>query len=118
MPLPKDSLLSRKEKAKEELKKIGYFKPVKVFVGSATCENAAGAQAVMDVFQKALENKSVDFYLSRKGCAGRCNLEPTVEVIIEGQKPVQYVQVNEEKAVQIIERHIKGGKAVSEWVIK
>ena len=115
--MPKDSLISKKEKAKEELQKIGYFKPVKVFVGSATCENAAGAQEVMEVF-KAAQKAGTDFYLSIKGCAGRCNLEPTVEIIIEGKKPVQYVQLNEEKAKQIIEQHIKGGKVVSEWVIK
>ena len=117
MPSPKDSLLSKKEKAKEELQKSGYFKPVKVFVGSATCENAAGAQTVMSVFKDA-QKAGVDFYLSQKGCAGRCNLEPTVEVISEGKTPVQYVKVDEEKAKKIIEKHIKGGETVSEWVIK
>ena len=118
MSSPKDVLASKKDRSKEELQKVGYFKPVKVFVGSATCENAAGAQEVMDVFKTVLADKTADFYLSQKGCAGRCNLEPTVEVISEGKKPVQYVKVNAEKALQIVEKHIKGGKVVSEWVLK
>ena len=119
MSSPKEFLQAKKQKAKTELEKIGFFKPVRVYVGSATCENAAGAQAVMEIFSAEIKNNpKLNVYLSKKGCVGRCNLEPTVDVIQEGKDPVQYVQVNEEKARQILEKHIKKGEVVSEWVVK
>ncbi|MCL2335468.1 MAG: hypothetical protein FWC57_05330 [Endomicrobia bacterium] len=117
MSSPKQALQAKKQKAKDELEKIGFFKPVRVYVGSATCENAAGAHAVMEIFSTALKNNP-NVYLSKKGCVGRCNLEPTVDVLQEGKEPVQYVQVNEDKARQILEKHLKKGEVVSEWVLK
>lgn len=118
MSSPKELFQAKKEKAKQELEKAGFFKPFRVYVGSATCENAAGAQSVMEVFIKELSDISGKVYLSKKGCSGRCNLEPTVEVLEEGKEPVQYVQVTEEKARQIIEKHLKNGEIQHQWVIK
>lgn len=119
MSSPKDILRSKKEKAEKELEKKGFFKRFKVYVGSATCENAAGAQSVMAVFEEELkQDKDLDFYLSKKGCVGRCNLEPTVEIVEEGKDIVQYVQVTEEKARQIIEKHIKNGEILFQWTVK
>ena len=83
----------------------------------ATCEIAAGSKEVMDVFREAVTNGLTDVYLSQKGCAGRCNLEPTVEVIEEGKIPVKYGKVTRERAQQILERHLKKGEVIAEWVI-
>jgi len=96
----------------------GYLSTKRVYVGMATCEIAAGSNKVMDVFRKAIDKGLTDVYLSQKGCAGRCNLEPTVEIIEEGKIPVKYVKVNETMAHQIIERHIKKGEIIKEWTIK
>ena len=49
--------------------------------------------------------------------AGRCNLEPTVEVVEAGKIPVRYGRIDRQKALEIIERHIKGGQVIQEWVI-
>jgi Ferredoxin len=117
MASPKEVLQAKKEKAKEVLQKEGFFKPKRVYIGLATCEIAAGSQAVMDVFKEKSKDLP-DVFISRKGCAGRCNLEPTVEVVEEGKETVKYVSVNEEKALQIIERHLKKGEIISEWIIK
>ena len=119
MTSPKELLQAKKEKAGKELEKAGFFKPFRVYVGSATCENAAGAQAVMEVFAGELSSDlDAKVYLSKKGCSGRCNLEPTVEIVEEGKDTVQYVQVTEEKARQIIDKHLKNGEIQSQWVIK
>jgi (2Fe-2S) ferredoxin len=83
----------------------------------ATCEIAAGSKEVMDVFQQAIANGLTDVYLSQKGCAGRCNLEPTVEVVEEGKIPVKYGRVTPEKARDIVERHLKKGEVIAEWTI-
>ncbi|MCL2389936.1 MAG: (2Fe-2S) ferredoxin domain-containing protein [Endomicrobia bacterium] len=110
MSSPKEALQSIKEKSKQELEKSGFFKPVKIYVGSATCENAAGAHKVMEIFEKLLKDGTADFYLSKKGCAGRCNLEPTVEVVTE-KETEKYIQVDEAKASQIIEKYLKNAGA-------
>ena len=108
MSTPKEILEQKKLKAKEELSSSGFFKPLKIYVGSATCENAAGAKEIMEMFEAELNKKdSKDFYLSKKGCAGRCNSEPTVEVYEEGKKTVKYVKVNAQEAAKIIDKHIR-----------
>ncbi len=108
-----------KKKRAEAINRIishGYLAPYRVYVGMATCEIAAGSMEVMAVFQNALENGKVNFFLSQKGCAGRCNFEPTVEIVEEGKIPVKYCSVDAEKAKQIIERHLIGGEIITEWV--
>ncbi len=57
-----------------------------------------------------------DVYLSQKGCAGRCNLEPTVRCE-EGKIPVKYGRVTPQRARDIIERHLKKGEVIADWVI-
>jgi (2Fe-2S) ferredoxin len=110
-----------KKKRAEAINRIvgkGYLSTKRVYVGMATCEIAAGSKDVMEVFQTAIKNGLTDVYLSQKGCAGRCNLEPTVEVIEEGLVPVKYGRVTRDMAHQIIERHLKKGEIIEEWVIR
>ncbi|MBF0254849.1 MAG: NAD(P)H-dependent oxidoreductase subunit E, partial [Candidatus Omnitrophica bacterium] len=96
----------------------GYLSKKRVTVGMATCEIAAGSQEVMEVFEAAMKEGLADVHLSQKGCVGRCNLEPTVEVIEEGRIPVKYGKVNAERARAIIERHIKNDEVIPEWTLE
>jgi (2Fe-2S) ferredoxin len=110
-----------KKKRAEAINRIigkGYLSTKRVYVGMATCEIAAGSKDIMDVFESAIKNGLTDVYLSQKGCAGRCNLEPTVEIIEEGKIPVKYGLVTREMALELIERHLKKGEIIKEWVIK
>ena len=95
----------------------GYLSTTRVYVGMATCEIAAGSQEVMEVFNAAVKKGLAEVYVSQKGCAGRCNLEPTVEIIEEGKMPVKYGQVDKERATQIVERHLKKGEVITQWRI-
>jgi (2Fe-2S) ferredoxin len=110
-----------KKKRAEAVSRIvgkGYLSTTRVYVGMATCEIAAGSKEVMEVFKDAITKSGLtDVYLSQKGCAGRCNLEPTVEVIEAGKNPVRYGQVTPEKAKKIVEQHIKNGQIITDWVI-
>jgi len=109
-----------KKKRAEAISRIvskGYLSKKRVYVGMATCEIAAGSKEVMEVFQEALKNGMTDIYVSQKGCAGRCNLEPTVEIVEEGKIPTKYCKVTKERAKEIIERHIKKDEIIKEWVI-
>jgi NADP-reducing hydrogenase subunit HndB len=110
-----------KKKRAEAITRIvgkGYLSKRRVYVGMATCEIAAGSKDVMDIFQNAVRQGLTDVYLSQKGCAGRCNLEPTVEVIEEGQIPVKYGRVTKDRALGIIDRHLKKGEIIKEWLIE
>jgi NADP-reducing hydrogenase subunit HndB len=117
MVTPLDLIKKKRAEAVGRIISKGYLSTIRVYVGMATCEIAAGSKEVMAVFKKAIGNGLTDVYLSQKGCAGRCNLEPTVEVIEEGKTPVKYGKVTEERAKQIIERHLKNGEVIGDWVI-
>lgn len=111
-----------KKKRAEAVSRIigkGYLSTKRVFVGMATCEIAAGSLDVMQVFQEAIAKGELpDVYLSQKGCVGRCNLEPTVEIIEMGKNPVRYGRIDRTKALDIIARHLKKGEVIPEWVIE
>lgn len=109
-----------KEKREAALKRIaakGYHAKRRVYVGMATCEIAAGSKEVMEVFAKAQKSGLGDVYLSAKGCVGRCHLEPTVEVVEEGKIPWKYGKVTPDMARQIVEKHLKNGDPIQEWLI-
>jgi NADP-reducing hydrogenase subunit HndB len=110
-----------KKKRSEALGRIigkGYLSTKRVYVGSATCENAAGAEDVMAVFQDLISKRGLtNVYLSRKGCAGRCNLEPTVEVVEHNANPIRYGQIDPERAKQIVERHLINDEVITDWLI-
>ncbi len=118
MATPLDIIKKKRAEAISKIIGKGYLSTKRVYVGMATCEIAAGSKEVLEVFRNEIKNGITDVYLSQKGCAGRCNLEPTVEVVEEGKIPVKYGKVTPEKARQIIERHLKQGEIIEEWVIK
>lgn len=117
MLTPLEIIKKKRAEAVGRIISKGYLSTTRVYVGMATCEIAAGSKDVMEVFREAISHGLTDVYLSQKGCAGRCNLEPTVEVIQEGKIPVKYGKVTSDKARQIIERHLKKGEVISEWLI-
>ncbi len=115
MTTPLEALAQKKQEAQQRLKEKGYWSKKRVYVGMATCEIAAGSKDAYSVFEKAINN-GADFYLSQKGCAGRCSVEPTVEVIEEGKDAVLYSRVNAENAKKIVEKHLLGGTIVEELI--
>ena len=117
MVTPLDIIKKKRAEAVSRIISKGYLSTKRVYVGMATCEIAAGSREVMDVFQQAIANGLTDVYLSQKGCAGRCNLEPTVEIVEEGKIPVKYGRITSVKAREIVERHLKKGEVISEWTI-
>jgi NADH:ubiquinone oxidoreductase subunit F (NADH-binding)/(2Fe-2S) ferredoxin/NAD-dependent dihydropyrimidine dehydrogenase PreA subunit len=84
---------------------------IRVQVGSATCENAAGAGAVFDEFRKHIAASGRnDIALRRVGCTGRCSCEPIVNVLIPSLMPAKYQRVDRDKVHQIFTAHIMGGQ--------
>ncbi len=91
----------------------------RIVVGMATCGIAAGARPVLNAFVEAVGEAGLSETVSvtQTGCIGICQYEPVVEVYHEGQEKVTYVKMTAEKAKEVVEKHIKGGKVVTEYTI-
>jgi NADH:ubiquinone oxidoreductase subunit F (NADH-binding)/(2Fe-2S) ferredoxin/NAD-dependent dihydropyrimidine dehydrogenase PreA subunit len=106
------------QQAMDEVKLREEKSKIRIQVGSATCENAAGAREVFDEFRKHIETSGrQDISLHQTGCTGRCSCEPVVSVQILHQMPVKYEHVNRELAHKIFSQHILGGQPVIENII-
>jgi len=92
---------------------------IRVVVGMATCGIAAGARPVLSTFVEgvASEGLSDKVTVTQTGCIGICQFEPVVEIFEAGKDKVTYVKMTPDKAKEVIEKHLKGGNIVSEYVI-
>ncbi len=91
---------------------------IRIQIGSATCENAAGAEEVLDEFLKHIKSSGrQDIVIHRTGCTGRCSCEPIVNVMIPGQMPVKYELVDRKKAHEIFTSHIQNQQPILNLVL-
>ncbi len=93
---------------------------IRVVVGMATCGIAAGARPVLNAFVEEVnrEGLSDKVTVTQTGCIGICQFEPVVEVFEAGKEKVTYVKMTPEKAKEVVEKHLKGGKVITDYVIK
>ncbi|MCC6126163.1 MAG: NADH-quinone oxidoreductase subunit NuoF [Pirellulales bacterium] len=105
-------------KAEETLRQRTAEDRIRVQVGSATCENAAGSEEVYDEFCKYIAASArTDILLHKTGCTGRCSREPIVGVIVPGQMPVKYERVDRSMVHEIFTQHIQQGKPLLQKVL-
>ncbi|SHM63296.1 NAD(P)-dependent iron-only hydrogenase iron-sulfur protein [Caldanaerovirga acetigignens] len=90
----------------------------RVVVGMGTCGISAGAREVlMAILDEIKKRNLTDVVVTETGCIGMCRFEPLVDVIKPDQPKVTYVNVNPEKARQIVARHVVNNQVIDEWVI-
>ena len=93
----------------KKLRKDGTVGRITVHMG--TCGLASGAQNIMDrLLQEISECGRSDIAIGSSSCIGLCSREPVVTVELQGQEPVIYQRVDDQKAQQIFKQHILGGK--------
>jgi len=115
MTTPLERIFDLRRKAVFRLFETKFSAAVRITVGSATCENAAGAVEVYRTFRELLDtHPHVEAVLGRVGCSGRCDLEPVVTVFRRGEIPVKYVHVTPEAAREIFISHVMEGEPVAE----
>lgn len=91
---------------------------IRIVVGMATCGIAAGARPVLSAFvDKVAEKKIENVTVTQTGCIGICQYEPVVEIYENGKDKTTYVKMTAEKAAVVMEKHIIGGKVVTEYTI-
>ena len=92
---------------------------IRVVVGMATCGIAAGARPVLNAFVEEVNNLELSdkVTVTQTGCIGICQYEPVVEIIEDGKDKVTYVKMTAEKAAEVVEKHLKGGKVITDYTI-
>ena len=89
----------------------------KVIVGLGSCGVAAGAGKVYEKIRAMQQSEGLDFELKKTSCVGMCYREPLVEVIDETGTYL-YGEINEERAVEIIDKHVNQGSPVKDYIIQ
>ncbi len=89
----------------------------KVIVGLGSCGIAAGANKTYQQIKKLKEVDKLDFELKKTSCIGMCFREPLVE-IIDANGSYIYGNVDEKRALEIIEKHIGQNEPIKEYVVK
>ena len=108
-----------KDKMKNKIVLREGSSDIRVVVGMATCGIAAGARPVLNAFVEEVNNAGLNdkVSVSQTGCVGYCQLEPIVEIYEAGKEKVTYIKMTPEKAKEIVEKHLKGGKVVTEYTV-
>ncbi len=108
-----------KDKMKDKVVIREGTSSTRVVVGMATCGIAAGARPVLNAFVEAVNDEGLaqTVSVSQTGCVGLCQYEPIVEVYEAGKEKTTYVKMTADKAKEVVIKHLKGGKVVSEYTI-
>ncbi|GAB6186565.1 NADH-quinone oxidoreductase subunit NuoF [Thermopirellula anaerolimosa] len=113
-----DVLQSIRQKCEEVVRERTAGDRIFIQVGSATCENAAGAVVVAEEFRKHIAASGRDdIVLRRTGCTGRCSREPIVSVYRAGSMPVKYQQVTRDLVHKIFTQHVLKGEPLLDHVL-
>jgi NADH-quinone oxidoreductase subunit F len=88
----------------------------KVIVGLGSCGIAAGAAKVYNKIKALKEAENLGFELKKTSCIGMCYREPLVEVVDDTGSYI-YGEVNEDRAIEIIQKHVNQHEPVREYVV-
>ena len=112
-------LAAIREKMKDKVVIREGTAATRVVVGMATCGIAAGARPVLNAFVEEVASASLSdkVTVTQTGCIGICQYVPVVEFYEDGKDKVTYVKMTAEKAKEVVEKHLKGGKVVTEYTI-
>ncbi len=88
-----------------------------VIVGLGSCGIAAGAKKVYDKIEALKKVDNLNFELKKTSCVGMCYREPLIEVVDESGSYL-YGDIDEEKAIEILDKHIGQHMPVNEYVVQ
>jgi NADH:ubiquinone oxidoreductase subunit F (NADH-binding)/(2Fe-2S) ferredoxin/NAD-dependent dihydropyrimidine dehydrogenase PreA subunit len=118
LPIVTQQYESLVKKAEETLRLRSPGDQIRIQVGSATCENAAGSDGVFDEFRKHIAASGRDdIVLHQTGCTGRCSREPIVGVFVPGRMPIKYERVDRDLVHAIFTRHVMQGQPVFDHIL-
>ena len=107
-------LKQKHSKSNEQNDKVKYF----IQVGAATCEKAAGSDAVRNAIEKLLSATTrTDIEIRQTGCTGCCSQEPIVTIFAEGSYPTKYSKVNVNTIQDIWVSHFNEKKIATQFLL-
>jgi len=86
---------------------------VQVKVGMGTSGIASGAKEVMNFLLEELDRRAVSAVVTQTGDIGYCYAEPAIEVILPGEAPIVFGDVDQKKAQEIVDKYIVKKESVS-----
>ncbi|MDZ7743412.1 MAG: (2Fe-2S) ferredoxin domain-containing protein [Bacteroidota bacterium] len=89
----------------------------KVIVGLGSCGIAAGAAKVFDKIAALKKAENLNIELKKTSCIGMCYREPLIEIIDESGSYL-YGDIDEEKAIEVIDKHINQHNPVKDYIVK
>ena len=87
-----------------------------VTVGLGSCGIAAGAGKTYEKIRALKETEKMDFDLKKTSCIGMCYREPLVEITDDTGTYI-YGDVNEERAIEVIEKHVNQHDPIREFIV-
>jgi len=87
-----------------------------VTVGLGSCGIAAGAGKTFDKIKALKDADHLDFELKKTSCIGMCYREPLVEIIDDTGTYI-YGDVTEERAIEVIEKHINQKDPIRDYIV-
>lgn len=90
----------------------------RVVVGMATCGIASGARQVLNTLVEEVGNRQLPVIVLQTGNIAECHLEPIVEVYNQNNEKTTYCLVDTDKAKEIVQKHLIGGKVIEEYTLE
>lgn len=90
----------------------------RIVVGMATCGIAAGARPVLQALVEEVSNLNANAMVAQTGCIGMCSLEPMVEIYDKEGNRTTYVQMDAEKAKEVVREHIIKNNIIKAYTIE
>jgi len=87
-----------------------------ITVGLGSCGIAAGAGKTYEKILALKESEKLNFDLRKTSCVGMCYREPLVE-ITDDTGTYLYGDVSEDKAVEVIERHVNQHDPIRDYIV-
>ena len=121
--MPQIKSVEELQKIREQVKdminlRVDNEKKIRVVVGMGTCGIAAGARPVMLAILDELKKRDItNVIVTETGCIGLCQYEPLVDVIQPDKPKVTYVNMNPDKAREVVVKHIINNQIVDEYVV-
>jgi NADP-reducing hydrogenase subunit HndB len=113
-----EELKALRDVAKKKIEMRDSDAQYRVVVGMATCGIAAGARPVLNAMVDALSTSNYSCVVTQTGCIGMCTLEPIVEIYDSEQTKTTYVKMTPEKALEVLESHVKHGQVLEAYTVK
>ena len=92
--------------AKEEWIALNESPIPSIYIGTATCGIAAGAEDVVKAVHQTLADHKLQANVIRVGCIGPCYLEPLLDIVLPGHPRVSYANVTPAAAHRVVEANL------------